>query len=117
IKLPVIVETIIQRNNSHVIAGNEKRIFFFVIKRKTKNTVEVIKEIRAFFLIHCQNYFTIRIGFERIIRKLISEFVVIINFAVYGQTNLLLFPNRGCFPELGSTIANRSCDKIAFSPV
>ena len=78
-----IVVTHVERNDANRVAGNQEEIFLFVVKREGKNTIQILHEMNALFLVKSQDDFTVRTCLEFIIvLQLFTQFAVVVNLTI-----------------------------------
>ena len=55
----LVIPTHIKRNDTHMITGNQIKVFFRIVEGKGKYTVQIFKKIDAFFAIESEDDFAV----------------------------------------------------------
>ena len=86
VEVAVLIVAHVQRDNTDVVAANQIGVFFTVVQREGKHALQVVQELRAFFLIQRQDHFTVGTGLERVaIAVFGAQRLMVVDFTVYRQ--------------------------------
>ena len=76
----------IQRDNPDVVATNQVRVFFTVVERESKHSLQIVEEVRTFFLIQREDDFAVGTGLEGIaIAVFRAQRLMVVDFPVDGE--------------------------------
>src|SRR5215471_10940211 len=100
---------------AHSVPRKEQGFPPFIPKRKGKHAVQAIQACGPKFLIKMHNYFSVRSRFESVafLFELVSKFREVINFAVEGNPNRLVFISHWFSPPKKK---NQKCEPFVAQP-
>ncbi len=87
VEVTVFVVTHIQRDDADVVATNQIRVFFAVVESESKHPLQIVEEVRAFFLIQREDNFAVGTGLERVaVAVFRAQRLVVVDFTVDGES-------------------------------
>ncbi|MNP42673.1 hypothetical protein D3C76_1364550 [compost metagenome] len=69
-----------------MIATDQVGVFFAIVQREGKHTLQIVEELRPFFLIQGKDHFAVGTGLEGVaVAILCAQRLMVVDFTVNGQ--------------------------------